>query len=59
MDRIDIHIEVTPVPFDKLSDDRRPSSVDIRKELLRLEITSIRFEQMKNIHYNANEYETN
>jgi magnesium chelatase family protein len=36
MDRIDIHIEVTPVPFDKLSDER-PSSVDIRKELLRLE----------------------
>jgi magnesium chelatase family protein len=23
LDRIDIHIEVTPVPFDKLSDDRK------------------------------------
>ncbi|MDX1784191.1 MAG: YifB family Mg chelatase-like AAA ATPase, partial [Aequorivita vladivostokensis] len=26
LDRIDIHIEVTPVPFDKLSDDRRGES---------------------------------
>jgi magnesium chelatase family protein len=34
LDRIDIHIEVTPVPFDKLSDDRKAeSSVDIRKRV--------------------------
>ncbi|GAL77440.1 Mg(2+) chelatase family protein [Algibacter lectus] len=34
LDRIDIHIEVTPVPFDKLSDDRKgESSVDIRKRV--------------------------
>jgi magnesium chelatase family protein len=33
LDRIDIHIEVTPVPFEKLSDDQKAeSSVDIRKE---------------------------
>jgi magnesium chelatase family protein len=32
LDRIDIHIEVTPVPFEKLSDDKGESSVDIRKE---------------------------
>jgi magnesium chelatase family protein len=32
LDRIDIHIEVTPVPFEKLSDDKAESSVDIRKE---------------------------
>jgi magnesium chelatase family protein len=32
LDRIDIHIEVTP--FDKLSDDRKAeSSVDIRKRV--------------------------
>jgi magnesium chelatase family protein len=32
LDRIDIHIEVTPVPFEKLSDDRKAeSSVDIQK----------------------------
>ena len=32
LDRIDIHIEVTPVPFEKLSDDRKgESSVEIRK----------------------------
>ncbi len=34
LDRIDIHIEVTPVPFEKLSDDRKgESSVDIRKRV--------------------------
>jgi magnesium chelatase family protein len=32
LDRIDIHIEVTPVPFEKLSDEKAESSVDIRKE---------------------------
>jgi magnesium chelatase family protein len=33
LDRIDIHIEVTPVPLKKLSDDQKAeSSVDIRKE---------------------------
>lgn len=34
LDRIDIHIEVTPVPFEKLSEDRKgESSVDIRKRV--------------------------
>ena len=34
LDRIDIHIEVTPVPFEKLSDDRKgESSVEIRKRV--------------------------
>jgi magnesium chelatase family protein len=36
-----IHIEVTPVPFEKLSDDRKAeSSVDIRKR-----VTAARFSQ--------------
>src|SRR5690606_11799576 len=34
LDRIDIHVEVTPVPFEKLSDDRRgESSIVIRERV--------------------------
>jgi magnesium chelatase family protein len=55
LDRIDIHIEVTPVPFDKLSDDRRgESSVAIRKRVEKArEIQTARFEDFKEVHYNA------
>jgi magnesium chelatase family protein len=55
LDRIDIHIEVTPVPFEKLSDDRKAeSSVEIRKRVTNArEIQSARFESMSAIHYNA------
>ncbi|MCF1422835.1 YifB family Mg chelatase-like AAA ATPase [Mangrovimonas futianensis] len=55
LDRIDIHIEVTPVPFDKLSDDRKgESSVDIRKRVTEArEIQTSRFEAFDHIHYNA------
>ncbi|MFD2568439.1 YifB family Mg chelatase-like AAA ATPase [Pseudotenacibaculum haliotis] len=55
LDRIDIHIEVTPVPFEKLSDERKgESSVDIRKRVsLAREIQSLRFKKFGNIHYNA------
>ncbi|REH46339.1 magnesium chelatase family protein [Tenacibaculum gallaicum] len=55
LDRIDIHIEVTPVPFDKLSDERKgESSVDIRKRVtLAREIQTNRFKNFENIHYNA------
>ena len=55
MDRIDIHIEVTPVPFDKLSEKRNgESSVEIRKRVTSArEIQSKRFEEMDHIHYNA------
>lgn len=55
LDRIDIHIEVTPVPFDKLSDERKgESSVDIRKRVtLAREIQTTRFKNFENIHYNA------
>jgi magnesium chelatase family protein len=55
LDRIDIHIEVTAVPFDKLSDDRKAeSSVEIRKRVTKArEIQSVRFGSMPLIHYNA------
>ncbi|WP_223550399.1 YifB family Mg chelatase-like AAA ATPase [Aestuariivivens sp. NBU2969] len=55
LDRIDIHIEVTPVPFEKLSEDRRgETSVDIRKRVTAArEIQSKRFEESDNVHYNA------
>jgi magnesium chelatase family protein len=55
LDRIDIHIEVTPVPFDKLSDDQKAeSSVAIRERVTAArEIQSARFDHMDHIHYNA------
>jgi len=55
LDRIDIHIEVTPVPFEKLADDRKAeSSVEIRKRVTAArEIQTKRFEALENIHYNA------
>ncbi len=34
LERIDIHIEVTPVPFEKLSEERRGESIlEIRKRV--------------------------
>lgn len=55
LDRIDIHIEVTPVPFDKLSEERKgESSTQIRKRVIDArEIQSERFKAIENIHYNA------
>ena len=55
LDRIDIHIEVTPVPFEKLSDDRKSEcSIDIRKRVTAArEIQTSRFELMEKVHYNA------
>jgi magnesium chelatase family protein len=55
LDRIDIHIEVTPVPFDKLSEKRNgESSLEIRKRVTSArEIQSKRYELSDNIHYNA------
>jgi magnesium chelatase family protein len=55
LDRIDIHIEVTPVPFEKLSDDRKgESSIDIRKRVTAArERQTVRFEDNENVHYNA------
>ncbi len=55
LDRIDIHIEVTPVPFDKLSEERKgESSVEIRKRVtIAREKQTQRFTDLHNVHYNA------
>ena len=55
LDRIDIHIEVTPVPFDKLSDHRKgEESIVIRERVTKTrKIQSIRFSESESVHYNA------
>ncbi len=55
LDRIDIHIEVTPVPFEKLSDTRKAEcSTEIRKRVtLARAIQTARFVNYQHIHYNA------
>ncbi len=55
LDRIDIHIEVTPVPFEKLSDNRKAeSSVAIRERVTRArEVQTARFETFETVNYNA------
>ena len=62
LDRIDIHIEVTPAPFDKLSEERKgESSVEIPKRVTAArEIQTKRFHKLENlpagrqgVHYNA------
>jgi magnesium chelatase family protein len=55
LDRIDIHIEVNPVPFEKLSEDSKAeSSVKIRERVTKArEFQSLRFKKIENIHYNA------
>ncbi len=55
LDRIDIHIEVTPVPFEKLSEERRGElSTIIRERVMEArKIQSERFLENENIHYNA------
>ena len=55
LDRIDIHVEVTPVPFEKLTETRKgESSLEIRNRVTSArEIQFKRFEAMENIHYNA------
>ncbi|WP_434036595.1 YifB family Mg chelatase-like AAA ATPase [Formosa sp. 4Alg 33] len=55
LDRIDIHIEVTPVPFEKLSEDRKgESSVTIRERVTKARSHQTqRFKDFENVHYNA------
>ncbi|AUS04031.1 YifB family Mg chelatase-like AAA ATPase [Pseudotamlana carrageenivorans] len=55
LDRIDIHIEVTPVPFEKLSDERKSeTSVEIRKRVTEARaIQTMRFSESETVHYNA------
>ncbi|MUP46947.1 ATP-binding protein [Gramella sp. BOM4] len=55
LDRIDIHIEVTPVPFEKLNDERKgESSLKIRERVIKArDLQSQRFSEIGHIHYNA------
>ncbi|WP_405211827.1 YifB family Mg chelatase-like AAA ATPase [Dokdonia sp. Asnod2-E02] len=55
LDRIDIHIEVTPVPFEKLSDETKAeSSADIRKRVTAArELQVDRFRESEKTNYNA------
>ncbi len=55
LDRIDIHVEVNPVPFDKLSDERRgePSKVIRERVITARKIQTQRFAGNDKIHYNA------
>jgi len=55
LDRIDIHIEVTPVPFDDLSTKRKgESSAEIRSRVIEArKIQSERYKKIEGIHYNA------
>ncbi len=55
LDRIDIHIEVTPVPFDKLADRQRSEGSSIIRErvIAAREIQTQRFSDLNHIHYNA------
>ena len=55
LDRIDIHIEVTPVPFEKLSDERKgESSIEIRERVtVARDVQTKRFFDLPNVHYNA------
>ncbi len=55
LDRIDIHIEVTPVPFEKLSQDEKPeSSHQIRERVIKArDIQTKRFEHLPTLNYNA------
>ncbi len=55
LDRIDLHVEVEPVPFKKLSDTRRAeSSASIRRRVTEArKRQKERFKNAKNTHYNA------
>lgn len=55
LDRIDIHIEVTPVPFEKLSEERKgETSVAIRERVTAArDIQTKRLKAFENVHYNA------
>ncbi len=55
LDRIDIHIEVTPVPFEKLSEERKSeTSVEIRKRVTAArDLQTNRFTESDSVHYNA------
>ena len=55
LDRIDIHVEVTPVSFDQIADNRKAEpSKNIRERVVAArELQQIRFKENKAIHSNA------
>jgi len=55
LDRIDIHIEVTPVPFEKLSEERRGELSNVIRERVTKarKLQSQRFSDSDTVHYNA------
>lgn len=55
MDRIDLHVEVLPVPYEELSDSRRGEpSAEIRKRVIQArKIQEARFQDHPEIHANA------
>ena len=55
LDRIDIHIEVQPVPFEKLAEERKGESSKIIRERVTKarEIQTQRFQNDEQVHYNA------
>jgi len=55
LDRIDIHIEVVPVPFDKLSEQRisEPSRVIRERVMLARNVQKERYEEYPGVHCNA------
>lgn len=55
LDRIDIHVEVSPVPFEKLADSRPGESSSVIRERVSVArlVQTKRFENLENIHYNA------
>ncbi len=55
MDRIDLHVEVQPVPFEKLAQTPlAESSDDIRQRVIvARERQTQRFADMRNVHHNA------
>ncbi len=55
LDRIDLHIEVTPVPFEKLSETRNAeNSSAIKSRVIKArQAQTKRFSELSGIHYNA------
>ncbi|MFA9289980.1 MAG: YifB family Mg chelatase-like AAA ATPase [Solirubrobacteraceae bacterium] len=55
LDRIDIHVEVNPVPFNELTKERTgEKSINIRERVIKArKIQEERFASVKHIHYNA------
>ncbi|MGK7394264.1 MAG: YifB family Mg chelatase-like AAA ATPase [Candidatus Cyclobacteriaceae bacterium M3_2C_046] len=55
LDRIDLHVEVTPVSFDQMTSERKAeNSANIRQRVIKArEIQSQRFDQVNNVHSNA------